>query len=287
MTPSPSPYFPADPHHPDLEQLIEQAVLRCNAERADSQVYALVHACLDAPWAQDLWSASQRMPHAIQPLYHGTPLAEAGAYSPFLFPLPRHELAPLLIQTGSLPVLSLVQSSLTLEQLRVHLARFIQIGTGDGAWFAALWCAPLCVQALIAAMDPPCKALLFSGFDAWHLINRTGTLDTVQGRGEPVLSGPVEGMTDDGFIVSEKALAELMDAFEADALLTTEARRTPGLVQGRRPSVLHDMARRVLREMDRLHLQEAPLRRRLLLKALECESAEAAFACLAAHVART
>ncbi|RZJ20070.1 MAG: DUF4123 domain-containing protein [Haliea sp.] len=282
MTDPQRTYFPCDPHHPALAQHIAQAVAAGLAAQPETRVYALMDATgLDRHWARQLWTESQHDPHRIQPLYQDTPLADLEECAPFLCTLDRRELPALLSKTRSLPVLSVIQSRLDLDALRRHLARFVQVRAPDGASFAARWGFALGVPALVAALDPPCRALLLSGVDAWHLVNRSGTLDTLAGSGEAPPTDPVPGMSDNAVEISEQAFLALADAFEADALLVAEARRSPALVQGRQPSVLHAMASRVLKEMDRLQLTEAPLRSELLCEALACASAEAAFAQLA------
>lgn len=281
-------YFPSDPYPPDLEQRIVQAVTQCQIVHPKAHVYTLVDACLDKEWAQQIWHVAQSRPHQIQALYRDTPLADLQECSPFLCTLARDELPALLSRSRSLPMLSFIQSSLDLNALRLHLARFVRARTTDGLWFPVRWGFPLGVPALIEALDPAPRALLFSGFHAWHLITRTGTLETVEGQddGTP-LSDPVPGMLAHGFALDDKAFSRLVDASEADALLIAEAERTPALVAGRRPSMLYDMAQRVLKEMHRQQIREPSRRRQLLCDALECDSAEAALAHIAAHAAHS
>lgn len=279
-------YFPSDPYPPDLEQRIVQAVAQCQVAHPEAQVYTLVDASLDNEWAQQIWRAAQDHPQEIQALYRDTPLADLEECSPFLCTLTRDELPALLSRSRSLPMLSFIQSDLDLNALRLHMARFARARTADGLWFPVRWGFPLGVPTLIEVLDPAPRALLFSGFHAWHLITRTGTLETMEGKGGSIPpSGPVPGMAEHGFALDDKAFARLVDASEADALLIVEAERTPALVQGRRPSTLHDMAQRVLKEMHRHQIKELPRRRQLLCDALECDSAEAALAHIAAHAA--
>ncbi|MGQ3001008.1 MAG: DUF4123 domain-containing protein [Hydrogenophaga sp.] len=278
-------YFPNDPHHPELRQHIEHAMARCQALHPGAKAYALVDACLDTGWAQELWQRSQAQPQQVQSLYQDTPLAGFEETAPFLCTLAGAELGALLDRTRSWPRLSFIQAGQGLSGLRTHLSRFASAHTADGARFPVRWGFPLGVPHLIEALAPTARALLLSGFQAWHLINRTGTLETVKGQPmQPPSSEPVSGMREHGFELSERAFARVVDESEVDALLIAEVERTPSLAQGR-ASELHRMARSALKEMDRLGLEGAPLRRQLLGEALDCASEQHALALIAAHAA--
>jgi len=279
-------YFPNDPHHPELRRHIEHAMARCQALHPGAKAYALVDACLDTGWAQELWQRSQAQPQQVQSLYQDTPLAGFEETAPFLCTLAGAELGALLDRTRSWPRLSFIQAGQGLSGLRTHLSRFASAHTADGARFPVRWGFPLGVPHLIEALAPTARALLLSGFHAWHLINRTGKLETVKGQPmQPPSSEPVSGMREHGFELSEQAFARVVDESEVDALLIDLAERTPSLVKGRRASELHCMARSALKEMNRLGLEGAPLRQRLLSEALARDSETAALARIAAHAA--
>jgi hypothetical protein len=279
-------YFPNDPHHPELRQHIEHAMVRCQALHPGTQAYALVDACLDTGWAQELWQRSQMQPQQVQSLYQDTPMAGFEETAPFLCTLAGGELGALLDRSRHWPRLSFIQAGQGLSGLRTHLSQFVCAHTADGARFPVRWGFPLGVPHLIEALAPAARALLLSGFKAWHLINRTGMLETVEGQpAQPASAGPVSGMREHGFELSERAFARVVDESEVDALLVDLAERTPSLVKGRRASELHRMARSLLKEMDRLGLEGAPLRQRLLSEALACDSQTAALARIAAHAA--
>lgn len=273
-------YFPCDPHHPELQQHIEHAMAKCQARHPQTKAYALVDACPDEAWAHELWQRSQAHPQQVQSLYRDTPLAGFEETAPFLCTMQSGELKALLARTRCWPRLSFIQSTLDLSALRAHLARFASAHTADGTRFPVRWGFPLAVPLLIEALAPTARMLLLSGLQAWHLINRTGALETVavQGPPPPPSSGPVRGMREHGFELSDRAFAQLVNEAEVDALLIEVAQRTPALKEGRRASELHRMARLVLQEMDRLGVQGAPQRQGLLSEALACDSEAAALA---------
>lgn len=279
-------YFPNDPHHPELLQHIEQAMAQCRALHPGAQAYALVDACLDTGWAQELWQRSQAQPRQVQSLYQDTPQAGFEETAPFLCTLADGELGALLARARSWPRLSFIQATQSLSELRIHLSRFVSAHTSDGLRLPVRWGCPLGVPLLIDVLAPAARELLLSGFHAWHLINRGGALETVQGQpAQPPLAEPIEGLREHGFELSERALARLVDESEVDALLIAEVERIPSLAQGRRASELHRMARNALQEMERLGLEGAPLRRQLLGEALDCASEQDALALIAAHAA--
>lgn len=283
-------YVSCDHHSPELGQHIAQALTQCQALHPTARAYALIDACLDSEWAHELWQRSQDQPQQVQALYQNTPLARFEECSPFVCTLAGDELAGLLARTGSWPMLSVIQSSLSLDELRTHLARFASVRTADGLRFPARWGFPLAVPLLIEALSPPDRALLLGGFHAWHLINRTGTLETAAG--EPAMQPPGSvsdkggGMAEPSVEIGEDAFARLVDAAEVDALLVDLVEPAPSLRRGRRGSELHALGQSVLAAMDHLGLEGATLRRQRLGEVLAtCDSEQDALAYLAAHVA--
>lgn len=277
-------YFPCDSHHPQLQQHIECAMAQCQTLQPAVKAYALVDACLDKAWAQELWQRSQAKTYQVQSLYQGTPMTAFEETAPFLCTLERAEIGTWLARTRSWPCLSFLQSALDLGPLRAHLARFASAHTADGLRLPARWGFPLAVPLLIEAMASGARGLLLSGFHAWHLIDRTGTLETVAGQPtSPPLSGRVDGLGEDGFELSDRALARVVDEAEVDALLIAEVLRTPALAQSRRGSELHRLAHSALKEMDRLGVDGASERRRLLRVALTGDSEASALARIAAQ----
>lgn len=128
--------------------------------------------------------------------------------------------------------------------------------------------------------------MLLSGFHAWHLIDRSGALQTVEGLpAQPPSAEPLAGMREHGFELSDGAFARLVDEAEVDALLIELAAQSPTLIKDRHASELHRMAHDALKEMDRLGLEGARLRQRLLSEVLACDSQASAWAHLAAHAA--
>lgn len=279
-------YFPNDPHHPELLQHIEHAMAQCQATHPMAKAYALVDACLDKAWAHELWQRSQDPPQLVQSLYQDTPLAGFEETAPFLCTLAADQLGALLARTRHWPRLSFIQSQQSLSGLRTHLARFASAHTADGARFPVRWGFALGVPHLIEALAPAARALLLSGFHAWHLIDRSGALQTVEGLpAQPPSAEPLAGMREHGFELSDGAFARLVDEAEVDALLIELAAQSPTLIKDRHASELHRMAHDALKEMDRLGLEGARLRQRLLSEVLACDSQASAWAHLAAHAA--
>lgn len=277
-------YFPNDPHHPQLSQHIESAMAQCQALQPAVKAYALVDACLEKTWAHELWQRSQAQPEQVQSLYQGTSLAAFEETAPFLCTLERAEIGAWLARTRSWPGLSFIQSALDLGELQAHLSRFTSARTADGLRLPARWGFPLAVPLLIGALAFGARELLLSGFAAWHLINRAGALETVVGQPTaPPMSGPVDGLSEDGFELSDQALARVVDEVEVDAMVIAEVERTPALAKSRRGSDLHRLARRALKEMDHLGVEGASERRRLLRVALASDSEAAALSRIAAQ----
>lgn len=280
----------ADRHHPDLAKIIAQAVQNCLQKHPSTNVYALLDAPWDMNWAEELWASSQTAPSKVQCIYTDTALAGLEKYSLFLIPVVRSDLEALLQRANCGPMLSLIQTTLSLEQLRQHLARFARLQTSDGQWLLQRWGYSLMVSAMIQTLSPTQRELLHSGFAAWHLINRQGTLDTIQGSMDAALAlgtHDTEGMLEHGYAMSDRAFAALLDANEADALLSAIYESAPQILQGRTPSVVHNMASWVLQRMKELGIPQGQKQIQLLAQAIMQPTADAALALLRAHQANT
>lgn len=196
--------------------------------------------------------------------------------------------AGLLRKARAKPMLSFVQSALPLEEMRVHLAQFSRAQTQDGCWFSLRWGSPNRVSDLMNALDEEARAVLLSGLVAWHLIDRSGDLQTIEGRmTSPARPGaaPTADRLPQDLTLSDQAIAQLVDAGEADMILFEAFNQTLADKEQRSAPLLHSMACAVLKEMDHLQIQGPNTRSRLVQQCLRCDSFGAALALLKAHTA--
>ncbi|WP_168224749.1 DUF4123 domain-containing protein [Rhodoferax aquaticus] len=279
-------YRITDPHTPDLGDRIRQAVEACLAQYPDSSAYALIDPTLVADWGALLWQAAQDQPDQVQSVYQDTPLAELEACSLFLARVARKDLEQLLERGQAGPVLSFVQTTLSLEQLRQHLACFARARTPDGKWLLARWGCTVVAPVLVKALTPAQKSRFLGGFAAWYLINRKGQLDIVNGSMDAPSAAAdleTEGMLEYGYAVDDDALALVADASEADVLLHALGTQQPHALGDRPASMLHSMARQVLARMREAGIPEGVARLELLARALQQPSAQASRALIQGH----
>ena len=283
-----SMYYVTDPYHPELKQQLRAAVLQQQAARATGapvlHVYALVDGAMDEAWGHALWRESQSKPQELRAVYAGTPLEEAEEAGLFLGGLQEEQVDLLLGKARARPMLSFLQSSLSLDAMCAHLVQFSRGQTADGYWFPLRWGCPNRVADLMAAIGEPLANALRSGFAAWHLIDRSGSLQTIQGAlANTEQDLKPEGMLTHGFVLSDAAFSQLLDAGEADLILSRELTQLPEEIQGRDAVLLHAMARAMLSEMDAAGINAHRARSELLIRSLRSDSFESAQALVKAY----
>ena len=283
-------YYVTDPCHPELKQQLRAAVIQQHATRvagaAVLHVYALVDGAMDEAWGQTLWQESQSKPQELRAVYAGTPLEEAEEAGLFLGGVQEDQVDLLLGKARARPMLSFLQSSLGLDTLCAHLAQFSRGQNADGYWFPLRWGCPNRVEDLMAAIGEPLANAFCSGFSAWHLIGRSGSLQTIQGTlGQAEQGAKPEGLLTHGVVLSDAALSQLLDAGEADLILSRELSQLPEEVAGRKAVLLHAMAQAVLKEMDAVGMDAHRTRSEMLIRSLRCDSFESAQALVKAHAA--
>lgn len=281
-------YYVTDPYHPELKQQLRAAVLHQQAARATDapvlHVYALVDGAMDEAWGHALWQESQSKPQELRAVYAGTPLEEAEEAGLFLGGVQEDQVDLLLGKARARPMLSFLQSSLSLGALCAHLVQFSRGQTADGYWFPLRWGCPNRVADLMAAIGEPLVNALRSGFVAWHLIDRSGSLQTIQGtQGQTEQDPRPEGMLTQGIALSDAAVSQLLDAGEADLILSRELSQLPEEVSGHKAVLLHAMAQAVLKDMDAVGIDAHRARSELLIRSLRCDSFESAQALVKAQ----
>ena len=274
-------YYVTDAYHPDLQQQLRTAVLQQQVARAadapELHVYALVDGAMDPVWGKSLRLDCQRSPNELRAVYDGTPLEDAEDAGLFLGMVQDDQVEVLLGKARPRPMLSFLQSTLSLDAMCEHLAQFSRGQTSDGYWYTLRWGCPNRVADLMSALGDSLGNALSSGFVAWHLIARDGSLQTIKGtQGQAELSAKPERLLSHGVVLSDAAPLQLMEAGEADLILSRELSQVPEEIQGRSAALLHDMAQAMLKEMTAAGIEAHPVRSELLIRSLRCDSFESA-----------
>lgn len=275
-------HYGVDPHHPDLSSAIETTLIDYFNKHHDLFVYALVDGTFDDTLGTELWAHSQQSDSGIVSLYEKAPLSQLEECAPFLMPLTRELLPRLLMHGNGKPMLSILQSPLSIGSLQRHFAGFLQIRTAsDGLCFPLRFADTVCSQDTLAMFNDAQRTAFCSGFMAWHLINRQGTLTTVAGTCLDAASYTPPALGEANALdITDKQYAWLIDSGEEDYILSDLAERAPELIAQRKSSVLYSMISELLTAMDERRIRNGPERQELAAQALMLPDRQQALALL-------
>lgn len=266
--PNPEPqYFGVDRHAADLSLQIEAAI-QAHAPIAGTgmhHIHALIDGATDQAFGDELMARSLEPRSAVRAVYNETPLDAAQSCGIFLWSCGRDELPALLSRCSGLPMLSLLQTPLDIDLMRLHLASFARGQTPDGLRLVLRIADPIRLHDLLVALGEHMQSRLRSGFAAWHLIGRDGNLLTWTGTAA-LDQQPHERTTP--WPVSDQAFVKLMASCEADEVLCSVARRDDSMCMSGRSSELHQRARALLDVLDARRLANPNQRQELVMKAL-------------------
>lgn len=275
-------YFAHDPYAPDLAQQIEQAVRNTLARVPGSQTYALIDASLLPEWGAKLWRVSQAEPQgSLQAVYQDTPMLELEECAPFICLVGPKELPELLAHCNGTPSLSLLCSMLELTALRQHLAQFSRAQTPDGLYHPTRFADTATLPALLRGMTALQLTAFVQGIAAWYVVGRDGMLQalTMPERGQ---KAPPHGdaVHSSSFSISEQAMAQVVDATDADRMLCALGDTHPHLGEHRPCAQLYQMACDIVVHMNRLKITAEPERISAFRQAMATRNTEAALAVL-------
>jgi hypothetical protein len=275
-------YYGVDPHHPELFSQIEAALSAHLGQREDLHAYALIDGTFDAAFGAQLWALSKQADSGVVPLYDNTPLSELEKCAPFLARLSLEQLPGSLKRCDDKPMLSFLQSPLTINRLQRHFAAFIRVRTpSDGLCFTLRFADTVCSLDALEMFNDAQRAAFCSGFTAWHLINRQGTLTTIAGTCGDAVSYLPPAVTDNcAQDICERQYAMLVDSGDADYILCNLAETAPEITEQRQPSVLYTMVAGLLIAMDQRGIKNNAQRERLVAQALMLPDRQQALALL-------
>ncbi|MGS0743637.1 DUF4123 domain-containing protein [Glaciimonas sp. GG7] len=275
-------YYGVDPHHPDLLKQT-QTTLADYASRHDNLfTYLLVDGTFDDDLAADLWKYSQDPATDIVSLYDRTALAELEECAPFLLPISATWCDLLLQRSEGVPMLSFLQSPLTLQSLQRHFAAFLQVRTpSDGMRCWLRFADTVCSQNILRILDDAQRSAFCSGFTAWHIINREGTLNSIDGSCMDAATYiPSIVFAENAIDITDEQFGLLIESGEADYLLCNLGEKAPAIIADRKASALYAMIAELLAEMDKRAIKKEVDRAHLIFDALQMPNKYAAFALL-------
>ncbi|MQR00189.1 DUF4123 domain-containing protein [Glaciimonas soli] len=275
--------FGIDPHHPELSQKLTEAFNKTHAQYAQHHneqgnqqadklyAYALVDGTFDdANLGKQLWELSQENDSGIVSLYDNTSLSGFEECAPFLVNLSSDNLKNLLVYGADKPMLSFLQTPLNKKALQRHFAAFLCIHTpSDGLRFPLRFSDTMCSIDILEMLDETQLEMVLSGFTAWHLINRKGTVTTIAGDCMDLASYIAPNIGEKNAIdITDRQYVRLIDSGEADGMLCGFIKNTPQITSGRTASKVFAMITELLTEMDTRGIKDDINRRQLMVKTL-------------------
>ncbi|MEB0165382.1 DUF4123 domain-containing protein, partial [Glaciimonas sp. CA11.2] len=230
----------------------------------------------------EMWKKSRSENSDVVSLYDKTVLSELEECAPFLIAITAMNLSGVLKNCEGKPMLSIMQSPLTIHALQRHFAPFLQIRTpSDGLCFSLPFSDTICSEDILYSFDAAQRKAFCSGFAKWHLINRKGTLTTIDGTCIDTASYVPSAVGEsNAFDITDKQYAWLIDSGEADYILRHFAQNIPAITAQRKPSQLYAMITDLITGLNRREILNDPERRKLIAHALVMPDREQAMALL-------
>ncbi|MQR00239.1 DUF4123 domain-containing protein [Glaciimonas soli] len=267
-------YHGVDPHHPELQSQIVTAISNTIAEHEAQQgklhAYALVDGVYDKALGLQLWENSQQSDTGVVSLYGDSSISGYEEVSPFLIRLGKNNLPQLLAYGQGKPMLSFLQTPLSLTALQRHFAPFLQVHTpSDRLRFVIRFADTLNTLNILETLSETQLEAFRFGFTAWHVINRKGTLTTIAGTYVDAASYAATEIGEANAIdITNRQYGRLVADTEADTILCSLAEEAQQLIKGRKASVLYNMISNLLGEMTLRGINSEPERYALMMKAI-------------------
>lgn len=236
-------YFAVDIPDPALPTLIAQQLQQLCAQQAalDAKKPLYVLALIDGAFDETFFTRPYQTKLARQSLYAHTALQNFKSASPHLFAAPLATpdqtiwLQRLFALCDGKPMLSIIASTLDLQQLEQHLRPYMVAMTPDTVQWPVRWADTRILPALLAAMTPAQQAHFLSPIHRWWSVRRDGSLISWQGEADP-LPDPADF---DKLPMSDAAFSSLVDTAEADAILANLHDVQPDLFHSGSPAQNH------------------------------------------------
>ena len=246
-------YYGLDPYHPELLSQIEATLTEVSTKHAQLSTFVLIDGTFDDDFGMEMWKKSRSENSEVMSLYDKTVLSELEECAPFLIAMTAMNLPGVLKSCAGKPMLSILQSPLTIHALKRHFAPFLQIRTtSDGMCFSLPFSDTICSEDILYSFDTAQRTAFCSGFAKWHLINHKGTLTTIDGTCFDAASYLPSAVGESNAIdITDKQYAWLIDSGEADYILRELAKQPFALPPDQPPSMLFPRIRTLLLAMDK------------------------------------
>ena len=239
--------------------------LRNTQPRLSLRLYALVDGAFD----EDFFSA--RFPRTSVPLslYADTGLQSLGMAAPHLLAAPDGQdeaqawLGHLFSTANGKPMVSIIASPLSIEELALHMRPYLVAMTPDTVEWPIRWGDTRVLPELLKTLPETQRDHLLAPVRCWWSAGREGEM--LRWEGAAVSPAPA-GF--DKLPLSDENFAALVDAAEADSVLANIYDSQPDLLQANSPAECHGRVARHLELASENGIDAAPARQHFSALAL-------------------
>ena len=258
------------PHHTLPTQIAQEFAALCNDLRITQPHTSLrLYALVDGVFDENFFNT--RYPRTLPPrsLYADTALQALGLAAPHLQAAPdamhelQHWLAHLFSRVNGKPMLSLIASPLSVNELAHHMRPYLIAMTSDTLEWPIRWGDTRVLPALLEALPASQRNHFLSPVRRWWSAGRDG--DLLRWDGPAVSPNPASF---DKLPLGDEIFAVLVDASEADSVLANVYDSQPDLLQADSPAACHARVTRHLELASAHGIDAAPERQHFSALAL-------------------
>lgn len=258
-------FFAVNPWAPDVISRCVEVVTSASQGEATFPFILMDGAFDETFFDAPLWRHCTR--HA---LYDQTALAALGKVGLWLIALKGDKkmvaeyCTALHAQASGKPMWSLLVSRVSGDELVQHLRPYLLARTTDGLDWPVRWGDTRVLPSLLAALTDVERTQLITPLHAWHYLDRQGQVQHLQGLGFTEVASIPWRIWE----LDEERFHALVDAGEADHILSRIDDVRPDLLRHDTPARIHQQAQACLRQADRGALNAAPERQALVMLGL-------------------
>lgn len=263
-------FFAVNPWSDATLVQLSVAVQAAQATGRSCHAFALLDLAFEPGWLEEpRWRHT--MPCSV---YAQGRLAELSSLGLWLLPLQHvaptttEALAALKRRVNGKPMFSVLLSAWTPEALSAHWQPFLQARTPDGLEWPVRWGDTRVLPHLMAALTPTERAYVMAPLQAFLSVNRSGEIMRWDGPGlTAALAWP-----DTVWALDDVRFGALVDACEADAVISRIDDQRPDLLKHHTALECHQRVARCLSLADRGNLHAAPDRQALAMIGLNLDT---------------
>ncbi|MBA4111537.1 MAG: hypothetical protein C0487_18300 [Leptothrix sp. (in: Bacteria)] len=258
-------FFAVNPWAPDVISRCLESVTSTSSGEANFPFILIDGAFDETFFDAPIWRHSTRYA-----LYDQTALAALGKVGLWLVVLKgdketvAEHLTALHARAYGKPMWSLLVSSVAADALVQHLRPYLLARTADGLEWPVRWGDTRVLPSLLAALTDVEGKQLMAPLRAWHYLDRQGEVQRLQGLGLT----EVDSIPSRIWELDDKRFHALVDAGEADHILSRIDDVRPDLLRHDTPARIHQQVQACLRQADRGALNAAPDRQALVMLGL-------------------